>query len=92
MDLGSHYSFPLGVIEGRIVLDEAREQGCRLGDRIVVVTRLASEHRCLQRTQVPHTTRAASDISIWNDSITSGDATSARHWLSGPGPICCEAA
>ena len=47
VDVGGRNSCPLVAIEERVVLDETLEQSRRLGDRILVVTRLGSEHRCL---------------------------------------------
>ena len=58
MDVGSRDSCPLVAIEKRVILDETFEQGSRLGNRVFVVTRLRSEHCCLQCTKIPNTVGA----------------------------------
>ena len=58
MDVCGRNSGPF-AIEKRMVLDETFEQGGRLGNGVVVVTRLGPEHRYLQGTQIPDAMRPA---------------------------------
>lgn len=55
MDVGRRNSGPLVAIEKRVALDKTLEQGSRLGNRVFVVTRLGSKHRCLKCTKIANT-------------------------------------
>jgi len=59
MDVCSRDSGPFVAIEKRMVLNETFEQGGRLGNWVVVVTRLGPEYRRLQGTQIPDAMRPA---------------------------------
>ena len=76
MDVCGGNRCPLVAIEERMVLNEAFEESCRLGNRILVVTRLGPEHRCLQRTQIPDTIRATE--LVYEDGVTREDLYNAK--------------
>jgi hypothetical protein len=59
MYVGGRYCCSFVAIEKRMVLNQAFEQSCRLGNPILVVAGLGSEHGCFQGTEISNTVRAA---------------------------------